>query len=534
VSTPPPITDQGRFEALVDQLASEQAVALDTEFHRERTYFPRIALLQLAWGDEVALVDPLRVDLHPLARVLDSDVVIVIHAASQDLEVLLRSSGAVPRHLFDTQIAAGFLGMSAPSLAALVEREIGAKLPKGDRLTDWLARPLTEAQLAYAAADVAHLLEIWRRQCEQLTARGRLGWAEAEFAELRSRARISRPPDEAWTRIKEVRQLKGQARQIAQEVAAWREERAIEIDQPSRFVMADLAVVAVAQRAPRTPEELRSIRGVDDRHARGETAKAILEAVQRGLDRKVERPPRATNGELSRELRPAVGLVSSTPRCSPPARTSNRSCGATRRRGSPPAGAPSWSASRSVGWSPGRPRSRSTRTAAWCSRTAPASRSRSTATTDPLERAHRGSPDDEEQRGRGAGESSVTAPDPADEQPDDPGDGGGDEGGEERERADPAHAAGSEQAHHRGGERDAHGGAEGGDEPPLTPDQGVRRGARDVHRAATSTTEITTSARERILRTVVGARRSCTLAPTKPPTMAPTPAAETRWASTRP
>lgn len=311
MSTVRPLTDQGRFEALVDTLASEPAIGLDTEFHRERTYFPRIAMLQLSWRDEVALVDPLEVDLHPLEKVLDSDTVVVIHAASQDLEVLLRSSGTVPRRLFDTQIAAGFLGMSAPSLAALVEREIGTRLPKGDRLTDWLARPLTEAQLAYAAADVAHLLEIWRRQHEALEARGRLAWAEAEFAELRSRARISRPPDEAWTRIKEVRQLRGQARLVAQEVAAWREQRAIEVDQPARFVMADIAVVAIAQRAPRTPDELRSIRGVDDRHARGDTATAILDAVRRGLERPVVRPPRATNGELSRELRPAVGLVSS-------------------------------------------------------------------------------------------------------------------------------------------------------------------------------------------------------------------------------
>jgi ribonuclease D len=311
VSAAPPIVDQRDFEALVDTLARQQAIGLDTEFHRERTYFPKIAMLQVSWDDHVALIDPLEVDLEPLATVLDSDTVTIIHAASQDLEVLLRSCGIVPRHLFDTQIAAGFLGMSAPSLAALVEREVGVRLPKGDRLTDWLARPLTDAQLAYAAADVVHLLELWRRQCDALEARGRLAWAEAEFEEMRSRARISRPPDEAWTRIKEARQLRGQARLVAQEVAAWREQRAIELDQPARFVMADIAVVAVAQRAPRTPDELRSIRGVDDRHARGESARQILEAVRRGQERPNERPPRTTNGELSRELRPAVGLVSS-------------------------------------------------------------------------------------------------------------------------------------------------------------------------------------------------------------------------------
>ncbi len=306
-----PITEQPEFDSLVDVLATNQAIGLDTEFHRERTYFPKIAMLQISWGDQVALIDPLAVDLHPLARVLDSDTVTVIHAASQDLEVLLRSSGAVPRRLFDTQVAAGFLGLSSPSLATLVEREFGIRLPKGDRLTDWLARPLTDTQLTYAASDVAHLIELWQRQSEALEARGRLGWALDEFDQARSKARISRPPEEAWSRIKEARQLRGTAASIVREVAAWREERAIEIDQPSRFVMADLAVVAIAQRAPKTTDELRSIRGVDERHARGDVGRAILDAIERGRQRRTEKAQRPENGELSRELRPAVSLVSS-------------------------------------------------------------------------------------------------------------------------------------------------------------------------------------------------------------------------------
>jgi ribonuclease D len=306
-----PITDQRDFLSLLDTLEGSPAIGLDTEFHRERTYFPKIAMLQISWESEVALIDPLEVDLGPLISVLDSETVTIIHAASQDLEVLLRACGSVPRHLFDTQIAAGFLGMSAPSLTALVERELGERLPKTDRLTDWLARPLTEAQLRYAAADVAHLIEIWHRQRTALEARGRLAWALDEFAEVRSRARVSRPPAEAWTRIKEARQLKGQTRLIAQEIAAWREERAIELDQPARFVMADLAVVAIAQRAPKRSEELTAIRGVDERHARGDTARQILDAVRRGLERPNERTSRSNNGELSREMRPAVGLVSS-------------------------------------------------------------------------------------------------------------------------------------------------------------------------------------------------------------------------------
>ena len=311
MSAPEPITDQRDFGSLVEVLADQEVVGLDTEFHRERTYFPKIAMLQLSWGNELALVDPLEVDLSGLARVLDSDTVTVIHAASQDLEVLLRACGTVPRELFDTQVAAGFLGMSAPSLGALVEREFGERLPKGDRLTDWLRRPLSDAQLNYAASDVAHLIGLWQRQRGALEERGRLGWARDEFEALRNRARVSRPPQEAWNRIKEARQLRGAARSIVREVAAWRERRAIEVDQPPRFVMADLAVVAIAQSAPRTVEQLRSIRGVDERHIKGRVAEEILAAVARAKEQPPERPQRNGSGELSRELRPAVSLVSS-------------------------------------------------------------------------------------------------------------------------------------------------------------------------------------------------------------------------------
>ncbi|MBK5222355.1 MAG: ribonuclease D [Acidimicrobiia bacterium] len=306
-----PIADSGALAELIAQLRDEPVVALDTEFHRERTYFPKIALLQLAWRDQVALVDPIAVDIAPLAEILDGPAITVIHAASQDLEVLLRACGTTPRHLFDTQIAAGFLGMSNPSLASLVEKEMGVRLPKGDRLTDWLQRPLTDAQLTYAASDVVHLIEIWRRQTEELEARGRLQWAADECEAMRARARISRPPDEAWLRIKEARQLRGSTRNIAQAVAAWRERRAIEVDQPARFVIADLAVVSIAQQAPSTPEQLRAIRGVDDRHAKGETARQILEAIGVGAAAPVVRHEPSGTAELARDLRPAVGLVSS-------------------------------------------------------------------------------------------------------------------------------------------------------------------------------------------------------------------------------
>jgi len=298
------------FADVVERLLDEPAYALDTEFHRERTYFPKLALMQLAWSGGLVLVDPLAVDLAPMTTVLEGPGLAVLHAADQDLEVLELACGTVPSRLFDTQVAAGFVGMATPSLASLYERILGVRVHKADRLTDWLARPLSESQLDYAASDVAHLLEVQRVLAGDLEARGRLQWALDECEEVRARARGLRDPDQAWRRIKEARQLRGRARQVGQEVAAWRERRAAEIDVPVRHVLPDLAVVSIAQRAPTTSRELHKIRGLDDRHVRDELARQILAAVQRGLEREPAPQDDAPPRELERELRPAVALVS--------------------------------------------------------------------------------------------------------------------------------------------------------------------------------------------------------------------------------
>ncbi len=306
-------TDEA-FESVVEALAGVDVVAIDTEFHRERTYFPKLALLQLGWTEpsgraEVALVDPLAVSLDPLAKVLTGDAVTLMHAASQDIEVLGLACGAVPSTLFDTQVAAGFAGYSTPSLLTLVEGELGARLTKGDRLTDWLQRPLGEAQLQYAASDVLHLGALRDRLIDQLRELGRLDWALEECELARVRARAPRNPEEAWLKIKEARSLRGRAAGIAQSLAAWRERRAAAIDQPVRFVLGDLGLVGIAQRAPKTPAELKGIRGVDSRQLRGDIGKEVLAAVAAGLDHQAVRPP-SDSVDLDRKLRPAVGLVS--------------------------------------------------------------------------------------------------------------------------------------------------------------------------------------------------------------------------------
>ena len=177
--------------------------AIDTEFHRERTYWPHLALIQLAWHDRMVIVDPLAVDVRPMAPVLEGPATFLAHAADQDLEVLGHACGATPARLFDTQLAAGFLGLSSPSLTSLTEKLLGIRLPKGDRLTDWARRPLTESQLSYAASDVAHLQELADTIRRDLQSSGRLAWAEQECANLLARARGPQDPDTAWWRLRE-------------------------------------------------------------------------------------------------------------------------------------------------------------------------------------------------------------------------------------------------------------------------------------------------------------------------------------------
>jgi ribonuclease D len=304
------VEDDRAFGELLDRLEGQDRYAIDTEFHRERTYFPQVAVVQIADAHGVALVDALRVDLRPFARILESPALAVMHAARQDMEVLERACGTVPSRLVDTQLAAGFVGYTSPSLATLLERELNLRVPKADRLTDWLRRPLTAAQLEYAAADVANLLALHDLLWERVAERGRGTWVLEACEELRTESRGARNPDEAWRRIKELRHLRGSSLAVAQAVAAWRERRAIEADLTPRFVMSDLGVVTVASAAPRTVEELRSLRGIDGRALKGGTAEELLAVIERARGTQPSRAPAQTVPELAAELRPAVPLIS--------------------------------------------------------------------------------------------------------------------------------------------------------------------------------------------------------------------------------
>ena len=300
---------QDEFDSLTTTLAAEPAYALDTEFHRERTYFPKLALLQLGWPGGIAVVDALAVDVTPLADRLTGGGTAVLHAADQDLEVLDHACGSTPTVLFDTQVAAGFLGFASPSLSTLAERLLGIHLPKGDRLTDWMRRPLSAAQLSYAASDVAHLLELRDLLCARLGESDRLEWAEKECQELLVRPRGVTDPDRAWWRVKDARRLRGASRGVAQVVAAWRERRAQALDRPTRFVLSDMALLGVANNPPRDRGQLGAIRGIEGRLPPPPVVDELLAAVARGQqldERELCLPPVE---RLEPELRPAVALA---------------------------------------------------------------------------------------------------------------------------------------------------------------------------------------------------------------------------------
>lgn len=304
------IDSPGDVRALVAELADEPRLAVDTEFHRERTYWPQCALVQVGWPGGQALIDPLAVDVAELAPLL-VDRTVVMHAAGQDLEVFQHSIGVVPDDLFDTQIAASFLGMSSIGLAPLVDKLLGVHLPKADRLTDWLARPLSADARLYAESDVVHLFELHDRTRDALDARGRLGWVRSECHALVERALAPTDPDTAWWRVKEARRLKGTAAAVAQELAAWREAHAAASDRPLRSVLPDLALAGIAQRPPSTVEDLVKIRGLRERGIPRNLRDEVLAAVARGraLPADAIRYPEAR--PVPAELRAAVPLLMS-------------------------------------------------------------------------------------------------------------------------------------------------------------------------------------------------------------------------------
>ncbi|MCX8007558.1 MAG: ribonuclease D, partial [Coriobacteriia bacterium] len=271
--------------AFVERALGTDVLAIDAEFMRERTYYPRLCLLQLATDREAVAVDPFgEVDLSVLDRLMrDPAVTKVFHAGAQDIEILLRALGYVPAPVFDTQVAATLLGFGAQaSYQDLVGSVLGVRLDKGQRFTDWSVRPLTDEQVAYALDDVRHLPALYRELRKKLEDTGRLAWVADEFERMADPATYAVVPEEQYRRVKRASALRGRSLAVLRELAAWREREAQRRDVPKRWLVPDETLVEIARRSPRDESGLAAARGMSETVAR-RYGQAILAAVQRGL-----------------------------------------------------------------------------------------------------------------------------------------------------------------------------------------------------------------------------------------------------------
>lgn len=304
------LTTTSELADLCDELAKEPFVALDTEFMRDRTYFPKLCLVQVAGQNRNAAIDPLAegLDLAPLlALMADPAVIKVFHAARQDVEIFYHLTGAAPAPLFDTQLAAMVCGYGEEvGYETLVARLTKARIDKSSRFTDWARRPLTRQQLDYALADVIHLRVIYQRLEEQLRQTGRSEWVAQELAGLTDPKTYEQPPDEAWRRIK-VRSRDPRFLAVVQVLAAWREREAQRRDLPRNRILRDDLLLELAANRPRSLDDIAKLRRISlDRAGSAGVVAAVRSALELPETELpvVEPPPK-----LPRGIGPLVELL---------------------------------------------------------------------------------------------------------------------------------------------------------------------------------------------------------------------------------
>jgi len=298
------LSTRDALSGFVDAWPAGTPLALDTEFIRERTYYPKLCLIQAAVPGQLALIDALAIEDGGalVAPLVDAGRVKLLHAARQDIEALLPITGAPLAPVFDTQQAAALLGFPAQvGYAELVRQVLGVELAKGHARTNWARRPLSPEQLAYAEDDVRYLPDLAATLEERLAAAGRRGWMDEEAAQLRDISLYRVEPATAWRRLKGLERLGPEAFAAARALARWREQRAMDRDLPRGWVLSDSALLELAETRPRTREALASIASVP----RGTAARGgdeILAAIHESPDD----PPVAALEEL---LRPGPAEV---------------------------------------------------------------------------------------------------------------------------------------------------------------------------------------------------------------------------------
>ena len=307
------LTDPAQVAALCARLASEDFVTVDTEFIREKTYWPVLCLIQLAGEDEAAAIDPLapEMDLTPVwALMQNSNVVKVFHAARQDIEIFVNLTGKTPAPVYDTQVAAMVCGFGDQvGYEQLVRKLANARIDKGARFTDWAVRPLTAKQLSYALSDVTYLRTAYRKLCTRIRSDKREDWIAGDMAALEDAATYITEPEDAWKRIRS-RSIKPKYLGVLKQVAAWRESFAQQKNIPRNRVFRDETLLDIAANAPGTVAALARTRGVSKGLAEGPAGAAILKAVERGLEGPApEAPALAARPDLPAGAGPVVEFL---------------------------------------------------------------------------------------------------------------------------------------------------------------------------------------------------------------------------------
>lgn len=275
------IDTQADFERLCDELAKQSMLAMDTEFVRRNTYYPILALIQIAAGGQISLIDPEGVtDWTPLIGIFESDVCIVMHSCSEDLEVFRHALGVLPSNLFDTQIAAAYLGKGdALGYAAMVSLMCNEEVDKSETQSDWSQRPLSDAQLAYAAADVIWLEQIAHELSEELDSRDRQNWVSEEVNSLLNKSSSEMPANQTWLKLKGLGKIQPQDWPLAIHLCAWREETARRRNKPKSWILKDPEILEIIQHKPSDLTELSNLSAIAPQTTRY-NGKKIIELLQ--------------------------------------------------------------------------------------------------------------------------------------------------------------------------------------------------------------------------------------------------------------
>ena len=280
------IDTQEAFEACCQQFLHSRFLCIDTEFHRETTYYPELALIQLGDGQHTACIDPLALqDFEPLLALFrNTDIIKVFHAAGQDLEIFHHDFGCLPEPIFDTQIAATLLGYGEQiGYAALVKTCLNVELDKSQTRTDWMKRPLSHKQLEYAANDVLYLAQLFPDMEQKLQALGRLDWLAEDFALLSQLQNYEIDIDNIWRKTRGHQRLRGQQLAILQQLASWRETTAVKRNRPRRRILPDDALIDLAIQQPAQPDKICSLRSLNKCRVSEADAVQLAECINRGL-----------------------------------------------------------------------------------------------------------------------------------------------------------------------------------------------------------------------------------------------------------